>query len=131
MFLVREPCGGRGGKQAEWSGNPLFDDLPQVLEITVLNGKLCFYKRGQQGTPCGIPEKPTSGGHGSRNGSCNSLLTKDLGKLTKPGVIKSVIICENLENEALSDVISAWSTLPTYIQEATFYSVEEAIKGQI
>ena len=53
------------------------------------------------------------------------LQDNDLGKFQESSVIKSVITCDELENEQLSDVIAAWSMLPPNIREAILLLVQQ------
>jgi hypothetical protein len=69
-----------------------------------------------------------SGGQGIRQCSCNALKNKDLEQSPKSGVIKSVIIADNPENEQLSDVVSAWSSLPLNIRTAIVPLVQQHVQ---
>ena len=44
------------------------------------------------------------------------------------GGVKSGVVCESPENEQLSDVISAWSSLPSHIREAILLLVRQYIR---
>ena len=46
------------------------------------------------------------------------LQDNDLAQMTKPSGFNYGFVCDDLENEQLSDVIAAWSMLPPNIQEA-------------
>ena len=46
-------------------------------------------------------------------------------ELAEQGGTKSVTLCDELENEQLSDVIAAWSMLPPNIQEAILLLVRQ------
>ena len=69
-----------------------------------------------------------SGGQGYRHCSCKSLQKQDLEELLKSGVIKSVIITGDPENEQLFDVVSAWSSLPPNIREAIILLVQQYVQ---
>ena len=69
-----------------------------------------------------------SGGQGYQHCSCKSLQKQDLEELLKSGVIKSVIITGDPENEQLFDVVSAWSSLPPNIREAIILLVQQYVQ---
>jgi len=69
-----------------------------------------------------------SGGQGIRPHACKSLQQKDLEKLSKSGVIKSVIIAQTPENEKLFDIVSAWSSLPPNIRTAIVLLVQPHVQ---
>ena len=56
---------------------------------------------------------------------CLALENKALTARPKSGVIKSVIVCDDPENEALSGVVSAWPSLPSNIREAVLLLVRQ------
>jgi len=56
---------------------------------------------------------------------CNN---NGLEQSVKSGGVKSGVICENPENEHLSDVISAWSFLPSHFQEAILLLVRQYVQ---
>jgi len=72
--------------------------------------------------------KPPNGWRGIRLGSCKSLHGSDLEQSAESSVIKSVITSDNPENEHLADVISAWSFLPSHIQEAILLLVRRYVQ---
>jgi len=57
--------------------------------------------------------------------SISALSDNSLGQFQKSGVIKSVIICNDLENKQVSDVVSAWPSLPPNIKEAILLLVRQ------
>ena len=102
-----------GGIERNEAETPSHDELPQPLATTAFSGK-----KWQIEAPCGNLKKPISGGQGIRHGGCNLLQDNDLGESWQSCGTKSGTLCDELENEQLSDVIAAWSMLPPNIQEA-------------
>ena len=69
-----------------------------------------------------------SGGQGIRQCACNSLQNKDLEQSPETGVIKSVIVADSPEDEQLSDVVSAWTSLPSNVRAAIILLVQSYVQ---
>jgi len=72
-------------------------------------------------------QKPIGGG-GNRTQPCKSLQNKDLGQSLESGGTKSGTAYEVPENEQLSAVVSAWSSLPLNIRTAILLLVQQHVQ---
>ena len=114
----------RGRYGVNWGG--IERKHPHALILrTPLKAQYLTAKNGNRRHTTQTSQIAKADGRGIRLGDCKSLHDSELEQSTESGVIKSGVICENPENERLADVISAWSFLPSHIQEAILVESEK------
>ena len=93
-----------------------------------LNARHLAARSGKRGNLAESPQNPFLEAAGIDTVAVSSCKQRGLGQSAQSGGVKSGVICENLENEPLSDVVSAWSFLPPHIRDAILLLVRQYVQ---
>ena len=113
----------RGEFRGNRAESPSCTNVQHALENKAYDGN-----KRQHVVSCVNYHNVPYGGGGNRTQTRKSLQHNSLEQSQGSTVIKSVIIPDNPENEQLSDVISAWSSLPDNIREAILLLIRSQVR---